>query len=210
MFFIQSLLKKIDFLLQKLTSLCEFSVGPIERVHFGSQGDIRYQIRRILVVQLLRIDSLHPILHSLLLQILQHRLPSLQHQRKHLLQLRLRQSRADLLPQVLPRRVPDAEQIPHANAILLLGTSKIPVCKVIEVANENLFNDIRIPQHETGLVEDVKAENLPVVLCFLVDLAQMGSGSCSEEDAVFEIAEEPVAVGKLVDSAIRPIRQLFL
>lgn len=182
----------------------------MKRVDRSAKRDVSYQIRRVLVIDLLGIDHLLAVLvDPLAIQVLHHRLARLHHQRQHLLQLAPGQGRRDLRPEVLPGRVLQAEQILHADAVLLLRAGKVPVREVVEVPDHDLLDDLGIAQQQAGLVEDVEAEvgRVPVDGRAMQD-TEVPARGCLEEHGILEVAEDRTRSWQLLDTPSLPVIEL--
>lgn len=154
----------------------------MKRVHLGAESDRGDQVGRVFVVEILSVHELCAVdVGRLIPQEFHHRFSGLYHEPEHLLQLVPRQGGRDLGAQVFPRRVLQAEEIPHADAVPLIGAGEVAVGEVVEVANHEILDDLGVAQQQTGLVEDVEADEGHVRIGCLVQFTEMKSRRGTEK-----------------------------
>ncbi|CAG5090044.1 Protein of unknown function, partial [Cotesia congregata] len=138
-------------------------------------------------------------------KIFHHRLRSFHHQREHLLQFSASKRRSYFAPQVLPGRIFQPKQIPHSNAVFLLGPSEMSVGKIIKVTDQNLLDYLRVPQQKTWLVKNVETDIRRVLKRLAVNFSQVESWSGAEQNSIFEITKNYVCSLQLLHTASFPV-----
>lgn len=177
----------------------------MEGVRLDSESEIREQIGRVLAAELLGVDHRYVVgVERPALQVIHHGLTGLQHQRQYPLQLVLREGRRHLAAQVLPTRILQAEKIPHTAAIQLAVARKVAVGEILEVANQDVPDDLGIAYQQAGLMEDVEADVRRVPPGLLVHLADVPSRRTAEEQRVFHITENQIGRDRL-DATSLPV-----